>query len=84
MLVVYNYGLARTSGLATEMRTLIGLRAKLVGNTGGVLAERKVFVRSSDARLPAATLENFFKQPELLRAGFTKAAHIIATDMLAR
>ncbi|MFO8091105.1 MAG: hypothetical protein R6U13_14800 [Desulfatiglandaceae bacterium] len=72
------YGLANTHGLSSNLKPMLGVKARLLSGTGKIIWEKYEQVTNLSRETPTYTAENLIRNPELLREAFTSAADVIS------
>ncbi|MBC8402459.1 MAG: hypothetical protein H8E14_13300 [Candidatus Marinimicrobia bacterium] len=70
------------AGSSNQLKPMLGITGMLTKPENSVLWKKYVYVSYYTKDTPSHTLEEYFKEPELIREAFTLASEIVANDMI--
>ena len=79
---IEGYGLGKGAGMSNNMRPSLRIIVTLVSSKKEVLWEGSARVGGATEELPIKTIEEWMKDPEALRAAFSRAADMASSKVL--
>lgn len=81
-LTIQLYGFASPQTFSSQLRPMLGITGELVKPDGSVIWKNYEYVSNLNGKTPSYTLEEYIKNPELIREAFNVASQIAVKGLI--